>query len=67
MGGYKNEGWDPERRGSDTQPGRQFEYPVTPQTLEELELEYKREAMDLERIRDKEEDEENYKHREVPF
>jgi hypothetical protein len=33
--------------------------------LEELELEYKRDAMELSRIRDKEEDEENYKHREV--
>lgn len=71
---YKNDGWNTERRdadnvpagrGSDVPAGRKFEYPALPQTLEELELEYKREAMDLGRIRDKEEDEENYKHREV--
>ncbi|XP_021904429.1 uncharacterized protein LOC110819510 isoform X2 [Carica papaya] len=65
MGGYRTERWDSERRGSDVQLGHQFEHTTFPQTLEELELEYKREAMDLERIRDKEEDEENYKHREV--
>ncbi|KAK4558242.1 hypothetical protein RGQ29_007840 [Quercus rubra] len=35
------------------------------QTLEELEMEYKRDAMELGRIRDKEEDEENYRHREA--
>lgn len=71
---YKNDGWNTERRdadnvpagrGSDVPAGRKFEYPALPQTLEELELEYKREAMDLGRIRDKEEDEENYKHREA--
>lgn len=65
MGGYRNDGWDTERRGSDMQSGRQFEYPAFPQTLEDLELEYKREAMELGRLRDKEEDEQNYKHREV--
>lgn len=65
VGVYRNDGWDTERRGSDMQSGRKFEYPAAPQTLEELELEYKREAMDLGRIRDKEEDEENYKHREA--
>ncbi|KAJ4727842.1 Zinc knuckle CCHC-type family protein [Melia azedarach] len=65
MGGYRNDGWDTERRGSDMQSGRQFEYPAFPQTLEDLELEYKREAMELGRLRDKEEDEQNYKHRET--
>ncbi|XP_012082929.1 uncharacterized protein LOC105642644 isoform X2 [Jatropha curcas] len=65
VGGYRNEGWDAERRGPDMQSGRQFEYQTFPQTLEELELEYKREAMELGRIRDKEEEEENYKHRET--
>ncbi|GAV83672.1 hypothetical protein CFOL_v3_27118 [Cephalotus follicularis] len=65
MGGYRTDGWDTERRGSDMQPGHQFEYPAIPQTLEELELEYTKEAMDLERIRDKEEDDENYRHRET--
>ncbi|KAA8549063.1 hypothetical protein F0562_000747 [Nyssa sinensis] len=65
MGAYRTDGWDSERQGSDMQSGRKFDYPSFPQTLEELELEYKREAMDLARIRDKEEEEENYKHREV--
>lgn len=65
MGAYRTDGWDSERRASDMQSGSQLELPSRPQTLEELELEYKREAMDLMRIRDKEEDEENYKHREA--
>lgn len=65
MGGYRTDGWDTERRGSDLQSGHHFEYSTFPQTLEELELEYKKEAMELSRIRNKEEDEENYKHREV--
>ncbi|CAK9152874.1 unnamed protein product [Ilex paraguariensis] len=64
-GVYRTDGWDAERRGSGIQSGRKFDHSAFPQTLEELELEYKREAMDLGRIRDKEEDEENYKHREV--
>ncbi|KAL8224814.1 hypothetical protein R6Q57_017371 [Mikania cordata] len=34
-------------------------------TLEELELDYKKDAMNVEKIRDKEEDEENYRHREA--
>lgn len=65
MATYRNDGWDSDKKGPDMQSGRQFDYSATPQTLEELELEYKREAMELGRIRDKEEDEENYKHREV--
>ncbi|KAJ9171702.1 hypothetical protein P3X46_015026 [Hevea brasiliensis] len=65
VGGYRNDGWDTERQGPDLQSGRQFENSTFPQMLEELELEYKREAMELGRIRDKEEDEENYKHRET--
>lgn len=65
MGAYTNDGWGTERRGSDIQFGHRFEYSATPQTLEELELEYKREAMELGRIHDKEEDEENIKHREA--
>lgn len=47
------------------QSGRKVDYSAFPQTLEVLELEYEREAMDLGRIRDKEEDEENCKHREA--
>ncbi|KAJ4957071.1 hypothetical protein NE237_013854 [Protea cynaroides] len=64
MGVHKSDGWEPERR-PDMLSGHKFEYPTHPQTLEELEVEYKREAMELGRIRDKEEDEENYKHREA--
>ncbi|KAK4800009.1 hypothetical protein SAY86_025374 [Trapa natans] len=59
---HRNDG---ERRAPGVQSGRHPELPAFPQTLEELELEYKRDAMDIERIRDKEEDEENYKHREA--
>ncbi|KAJ7977688.1 Zinc knuckle CCHC-type family protein [Quillaja saponaria] len=65
MGAYRNDGWSSHRRTSDMQPGRQLECTGSPWTLEELELEYKREAMELGNIRDKEEDEENYKHREA--
>jgi hypothetical protein len=65
MGAYRTDEWDNEKRGSDIQSGRQFDCPAFPQTLEDLELEFKREAMELGRIRDKEEDEENYRHREV--
>lgn len=49
------------------QPESKFDSPSFPQTLEELELQYKREAMDLAKLRDKEEDDENSKHREVVF
>ncbi|TYH28739.1 hypothetical protein ES288_A02G167900v1 [Gossypium darwinii] len=65
MRAYRTEGWDTERRGSNLQSGNQFEYHAFLQTLDELELEFKREAMELGRIRDKEEDEENYKHQEL--
>ncbi|KAL7200295.1 hypothetical protein ACSBR1_032258 [Camellia fascicularis] len=65
MGTHRSDRWDTERRGSDMQSGRNFEHPAVSWTLEELELDYKREAMELGRLRDKEEDEENYKHREV--
>ncbi|KAL3497490.1 hypothetical protein ACH5RR_040222 [Cinchona calisaya] len=62
---YRTEGWDAERRVSDMPLGHKFDYPAFPKTLEELELEFKKEAMDLGRLRDKEEDEENYRHREA--
>ncbi|KAM1463242.1 hypothetical protein ACFX1Q_047256 [Malus domestica] len=65
MSAYRNDGWNSDKKGSDMQSGRQFDYSAIPQTLEELEMEYKREAMELGRIRDKEEDEENYRHREA--
>lgn len=41
------------------------DYSTFPQTLEELQLEYTRDAMEITQIRDKEEDEENNRHREV--
>lgn len=61
---YRSDGWDASRRGSDMKPNRDFDHPV-PQSLESVELEYQKDAIDLGRIRDKEEDEENHKHREV--
>lgn len=65
IGMPKTDGWDVDRHGADIRSGRKFEFPAYPQTLEELEMEFKREAMEFGRIRDKEEDEENYKHRET--
>ncbi|XP_010468966.1 PREDICTED: uncharacterized protein LOC104749085 [Camelina sativa] len=67
VSGYRSERWDQERMGgsSDIQVSQQFERPPVPQSLEELELEYTRDAMELEKKRDKEEDEENIKHRET--
>lgn len=59
------DGWDGEPRVSDMNSGRGVHYPAFLQTLEEIELAYKREADELGRIRDKEEDEENHKHREA--
>eukprot|EP00262_Sarcandra_glabra_P015504 TRINITY_DN4785_c0_g1_i1.p1 TRINITY_DN4785_c0_g1~~TRINITY_DN4785_c0_g1_i1.p1 ORF type:complete len:476 (+),score=96.60 TRINITY_DN4785_c0_g1_i1:169-1596(+) len=61
---HKTDSWDIERRGGDVHSGRKIDFASYPQTLEEIELEFKREAMDFGRIRDKEEDDENYKHRE---
>ncbi|CAJ2631895.1 uncharacterized protein LOC123891092 isoform X2 [Trifolium pratense] len=65
MSTYKNDGWDSHRRESGIQPGQQFDHNAPPQSLEELELEYKKEAMELMKIRDREEDEENFQHREA--
>ncbi|KAE9593766.1 putative transcription factor interactor and regulator CCHC(Zn) family [Lupinus albus] len=65
MGAYRNGGWDSHRRESGIQPGQQFDHNASSQTLEELELEYKKEASELMKIRDREEDEENFKHREA--
>lgn len=64
-GPYRSHGWETERRGSDVHADSKFEHPPLPQTLEDLELEYKKDAMDLARLRDQQEDEENYKHREA--
>ncbi|CAN4127633.1 unnamed protein product [Withania somnifera] len=63
-GVYRSDGWDA-RRGSDMKSNRDFEHPSIPQSLENVELAYQKDAIDLGRIRDKEEDEENHKHREA--
>ncbi|XP_028771054.1 uncharacterized protein LOC114728331 isoform X2 [Neltuma alba] len=65
MGTYRNGGWDSQARESDIQSGHQFDCNAFPHTLEELEMEYKREATELGKIRDREEDEENFRHREA--
>ncbi|MED6195050.1 hypothetical protein PIB30_034383 [Stylosanthes scabra] len=66
MGSYRNDGWDSHRRESaGIQPSHQFDYSTSPKTLEELELQYKKEATELMKNRDREEDEENFKHREA--
>lgn len=67
VSGYRSERWDQERMGGgggsrDIQMSHQFE---RSQSLEELELEYTRDVMELAKKRDKEEDEENNKHRET--
>ncbi|KAF8074469.1 hypothetical protein N665_1101s0030 [Sinapis alba] len=65
VSGYRSERWEQERMGGgsrDIQMSHQFE---RPQSLEELELEYTRDVMELAKKRDKEEDEENNKHRET--
>lgn len=65
MGSYQSVGWNNEKRASEAPTNRKFEQLVGWQTLEELEMEYEREAMDLGRIRDQQEDEEIYNHRKV--
>ncbi|CAG7866227.1 unnamed protein product [Brassica rapa] len=70
VSGYRSERWEQERMGGasgsrDIQMSHQFERPAFPQSLEELEMEYTRDVMELAKKRDKEEDEENNKHRET--
>lgn len=64
-GAYRSQGWETERRGTDVHADGKYDHPSLPDTLEGLELEYEREAMDLARLRDQQEDEENLKHREA--
>ncbi|XP_026662587.1 uncharacterized protein LOC103712717 isoform X2 [Phoenix dactylifera] len=61
---HKSNNWDTERCGIDSHSERKFDFPNYPATLEELEMEFKRGVMELATVRDQEEDEENYKHRE---
>ncbi|XP_062190814.1 uncharacterized protein LOC133894053 [Phragmites australis] len=61
---HMSNNWGIERHGADSHSVLKFDMPSHQHTLEELELEFKREATELARARDQEEDEENYKHRE---
>lgn len=64
--GHSHKGWDADKRGPDfPQSSSKGDYSTFPPTLEELHLEYNRDAMELTKIRDKEEDEENNIHREA--
>lgn len=56
---------DTERHRAESRSERKFDLPTYQRSLEELEMEFKSEALELARIRDQEEDEENNKHREV--
>ncbi|KAD3068718.1 hypothetical protein R6Q59_017259 [Mikania micrantha] len=62
--GHRNKAWDADKRRPDLQSSSKGDFSTFPQTLEELYLEYNRDAMEITKIRDKEEDEENYRHRE---
>ncbi|XP_073305432.1 uncharacterized protein [Primulina huaijiensis] len=65
-GVYQTDGWNLDKsEADDLQLSHNVDHSSFPRTLEELEFQYKREAMDLARLRDKEEDEENYSHRET--
>ncbi|KAL4202177.1 hypothetical protein AMTRI_Chr02g219780 [Amborella trichopoda] len=64
MAVHKSDSWNVEGRGPEIDSSRKFEFRGYPQALEELELEFRREITELARTRDKEEDEENSKHRE---
>jgi hypothetical protein len=57
--------WGIERHGADVCSSLKFDMPSHQQTLEEVEMEFKREATQLARAHDQEEDEENHRHREV--
>ncbi|KAK9055873.1 hypothetical protein SSX86_026960 [Deinandra increscens subsp. villosa] len=62
---HRNKGWDADKHGPDSQSSGKGGYSTFPQTLEELHLEYNRGAMEITRIRDKEHDGENNRHRET--
>jgi hypothetical protein len=58
--------WCIERHDADSRSGLKFDMPSSHhQALEDLEMEFKREASELVKARDQEEDEENHRHREV--
>ncbi|XP_020585226.1 uncharacterized protein LOC110027903 isoform X2 [Phalaenopsis equestris] len=61
---HKRSGWDVGKSEIDSLYEHKSDISNYPQTLEELEMDFKREINDLGRVRDKEEDEEIHKHRE---
>ncbi|KAL0927388.1 hypothetical protein M5K25_001553 [Dendrobium thyrsiflorum] len=64
IGLQKRSGWDVGKSEMDSLFEHKSGIPTYPQTLEELETEFKREINDLGRVRDQDEDEEIHKHRE---
>jgi len=61
---YEGEKWVPDVRGKELDPGFRGDQRVFPHTLEELEQEFSKEALELFRMKCTDEDEENMKHRE---
>ncbi|OAY70855.1 hypothetical protein ACMD2_09930 [Ananas comosus] len=61
---HRSNSLDTERHRAESRSERKFDLPTYQRSLEELEMEFKSEALELARIRDQEEDEENNKHRE---
>ncbi|XP_031504747.1 uncharacterized protein LOC116267260 [Nymphaea colorata] len=56
--------WDVDRHGLDVHTNHKYDFHSFPQNFEELDMDYRREVMELARWRDKEEDAESHKHRE---
>ncbi|GKE60873.1 hypothetical protein Tco_1511240 [Tanacetum coccineum] len=67
FGHSRNKGWDVDKRGPNMQSSSKGEYSTFLQTLEELHLEYTMDAMMITNIRDKDEDEENDRPREIYY
>ncbi|CAD5188769.1 unnamed protein product [Musa acuminata subsp. malaccensis] len=61
--GMHDNNWDVARLRSDSHSECKVNFPSYPQSLEELEMEFKKELMELGKLHDQEEDDENYKHR----
>lgn len=57
--------WDVARLRSDSHSECKVNFPSYSQSLEELEMEFKKELMELGKLHDQDEDDENYKHRQV--
>ncbi|URE16093.1 zinc knuckle family protein [Musa troglodytarum] len=61
--GMHDNNWDVARLRSDSHSECKVNFPSYSQSLEELEMEFKKELMELGKLHDQEEDDENYKHR----